>query len=150
VVREDWLAQVKEPILDPTRRIVDPHHHFFAQSTEFPHYNLNQLWADTETHRVEQTVYLQCWEAHKESGPEHLKVVGETEWVDGIAAEARKRPNAAQVAAMIGTGDLRVGVSKVTEMLEAHRAASKLFRGIRQIAAWDESDELMSMPDLSD
>src|SRR5262249_18320530 len=113
VVREDWLAQVQEPIIDPKRRIVDPHHHFFAQSTEFPHYNLHQLWADTETHNVEQTVYLQCWEAHRTHGPEHLKVVGETEWVDGIAAEARKRPKAAQVAAMIGTGDLRVGVDKV-------------------------------------
>ena len=27
-----WLAQVTEEIIDPTRRIIDPHHHFFVAS----------------------------------------------------------------------------------------------------------------------
>lgn len=149
VVREDWLAQVQEEIVDPGRRVVDPHHHFFATNEEFPRYGLDELWADTGTHRVEQTVYVQCWEGYREEGPEHLRVVGETEWVDRIAAQARRRPLAAQIGAIVGTADLRKG-ERVREVLDAHCAASKLFRGIRQIAAWDASDALWSAEGLVD
>lgn len=148
-VRQDWLDQVREEIIDPDRRIVDPHHHFFIQNPDFPHYELDDLWADTGTHRVERTVYLQCWEGYRTEGPEHLRVVGETEWVDAIAAEARTRPRAAQIAAIMATAELRLGAG-VREVLEAHRSASTLFRGIRQIAAWDASDTLMSMEGLTD
>jgi L-fuconolactonase len=146
-IRQNWLDKVTEDIVDPNRRIVDPHHHFFAESEHFPHYSLDDLWADTGTHKVEQTVYLQCWEGYRKSGPEELQAVGETEWVHSIAAEARKQPDAAQICAMIGTAELRLGAA-VRPVLEAHQAASPLFRGIRQPAAWDASEELMSMPDL--
>jgi predicted TIM-barrel fold metal-dependent hydrolase len=148
-VRQQWLARVREEIVDPTRRIVDPHHHFFVASADFPHYELADLRSDTSTHRVEQTVYLQCWEGYREEGPEHLKPVGETEWVDAIAAEARRQPASVQIGAIVGTAELRRG-ARVREVLEAHRAASPLFRGIRQIAAWDPSPELFSMPDVVD
>ncbi len=148
-VREEWLAQVSEPIIEPQRRIVDPHHHFFAVSEDFPHYDLDALWADTATHNVEQTVYLQCWEGYRDSGPEALRVVGETAWVDAIAARARTQPERAQIGAIIGTAELRAGAA-VREVLEAHVDTSPLFRGIRQAAAWDASEELMSMPGLED
>lgn len=149
VVRPEWLAQVREEVIEPTRRIVDPHHHFFAVNPDFPHYDLDKLHADTATHRVEQTVYLQCWEGYRADGPEHLRVVGETEWVHGIAMEARKRPGQAQIGAIMATADLRTGAA-VREVLEAHRAASPLFRGIRQIAAWDAYDGILSMEGLVD
>ena len=145
VVRKDWLAQVNEEILEPNRRIVDPHHHFFAVTTDYPLYDLNDLWADTATHNVEQTVYLQCWQGHRESGPEHLRPVGETAWVDGIAATARKDAKAAHIGAIMGTGELRLPEHQVRELLESHVAASKLFRGIRQIAAYDEYPEILTM-----
>ena len=148
-VREDWLAQVTEEILEPARRIVDPHHHFFAVNPEFPPYDLDKLWVDTATHHVEQTVYLQCWEGYRAIGPEELKPVGETEWVDGIAARARQQPQAAQIGAIIGTADLRLG-ARVRDVLDAHCAASTLFRGIRQIAAWDTSDTVQTMDGLAD
>ena len=99
VVREDWLAQSSEEAIEPTRRIVDPHHHFFAHAAEFPDYDLEQLWADTDTHKMAQTVYLQCWEGYRQDGPEDMKCVGETAWVDGIAARARQRPQGAQICA---------------------------------------------------
>ncbi len=147
-VREDWLAKVPEDIVDPARRIIDPHHHFFKQSPEFPYYDLASLRADTGGHGVSKTVFLQCGEGHREDGPEHLRPVGETEWVDGIAAAARKTPGAVQIGAIVGTCELRLGAA-VREVLEAHRAASPLFRGIRQIAAWDTSEQVFSMPDLT-
>lgn len=147
-VRESWLAQVQEEAIEPTRRLIDPHHHFFVASTEFPHYTLASLRADTAAHRVEQTVYLQCWEGHRPDGPEEMKPVGETDWVHGIAAEARQTPGATQIGAMIGTAELRG--PHIRKVLDAHVAASPLFRGIRQIAAWDASDALFTLPDLKD
>lgn len=146
-VREQWLAQVQEEILEPERRIVDPHHHFFVQSEDFPHYTLSDLWADTATHRVEQTVFLQCWEGYRETGPEQLMPVGETEWVESIANEAAKDPAAAQIGAIVGTANLCLGAA-VREVLEAHVQASERFRGIRLAAAFDDSDAIMSMPGL--
>ncbi len=148
-VRQGWLDQVKEKIVDPGRRIVDPHHHFFVQNPDFPHYELDDLWVDTDTHKVEKTVYLQCWEGYRTEGPEHLRVVGETEWVDAIAAEARTRPRAAQIGAIMSTAELQLGAN-VRAVLDAHTSASTLFRGIRQIAAWDAYDGLLSMEGLTD
>ncbi len=93
-IREDWLAQVEEPVLDPERIIVDPHHHFFAIRESFQKYDLAKLRADCAGHRVQQTVYLQCSEGYRETGPEALMPVGETEWVDAIAGRARQDPDA--------------------------------------------------------
>ena len=140
-VSPERLAQVEEEVLEPERVIVDPHHHFFVESPVFPHYELDDLWLDTATHRVSQTVYLQCGEGYRQGGPERFKPVGETEWVDGIAARARHRPGAAQIGAIVGTAELRLG-GAVREVLEAHCQASALFRGIRQIAAWDPDASL--------
>ena len=148
-VNQAWLAKVTEEIVDPKRRIVDPHHHFFVENPDFPHYTLDDLRADTAGHGVEQTVFLQCWEGHRKTGPEHMKPVGETEWVDGIAAAARRDPARVQIGAIMGTAELRGTEAEVRELLEAHVAASTLFRGIRQIAAWDTYPDIMSMAGVS-
>jgi predicted TIM-barrel fold metal-dependent hydrolase len=137
-VREEWLAQVTEAILEPDRVIVDPHHHFFAANNFFQHYDLARLRADTASHRVAQTVYLECGEGYRTTGPEALKPVGETESVADIAARAQQDPQATQLGAIVGTANLRLGAG-VREVLEAHVEASTLFRGIRQCAAWDGS-----------
>jgi len=141
VVREDWLAQSTEQAIDTSRRIIDPHHHFFVDSERFPDYDLDSLWADTATHKVEQTVYLQCWEGYRKDGPEDMKCVGETEGVAVIAERAKRQPQSAQIGAMMGETDLRN--PRARAVLEAHCAASSLFRGIRQIVAWDESSDVL-------
>jgi L-fuconolactonase len=148
-VRDSWLALVAEEVLEPERRIVDTHHHFFEAGEGFPFYDLSNFWADTETHSVEQTVYVQCWQGYRKTGPEEMMVVGETEWVDGIATQAAKGPERAQIGAIVGTAELRLG-AKVRPILEAHCKASKLFRGIRLIAAWDASEDIPSRPGLHD
>ncbi|MEM7467294.1 MAG: amidohydrolase family protein [Pseudomonadota bacterium] len=146
-VRKTWLDQVQEEIVDPDRRIVDPHHHFFVPGGAFPAYDLTALHADTGTHNVQKTVFMQCWEGYRASDPEHLQCVGETEWVDAISKEAAKTPDAAQVAGIIGTAELRAGAA-VREVLEAHQTASDLFRGIRLAAAWDPDENIMRMPTI--
>ena len=139
-IRQNVLDLVVEETLEPERPIVDPHHHFFDEVVGFPNYSLDDLWADTGTHNVEQTVFLQCGEHYRKTGPEHLAPVGETEWVAEIAARAKQGPaGAARVAAIVGTAQLVLG-DAVQEVLEAHLAASPLFRGIRDTAAWDDAE----------
>ncbi|MGE0486312.1 MAG: amidohydrolase [Gammaproteobacteria bacterium] len=148
-VRPSWLAQVEEEVLDPGRRIVDPHHHFFVPGGAFPAYDLADLWSDTDTHGIAKTVFLQCWEGYRTDGPEELRCLGETEWVASIAAEAAREPARAQIAGIVGSCEMRLGAA-VRPILEAHVAASPLFRGIRQAAAWDADEGLFSMPGMSD
>lgn len=148
-LREDWLAQVQEDILEPDQKIIDPHHHFFAPGGEFPAYALADLWRDTGGHGIQQTVFMQCWEGYRADGPDKLKPVGETEWVNSLAIEAQAEPARAQIGAIIGTANLCLGAN-VSEVLTAHQAASPLFRGIRLAAAWDTDEEIMDMPEISD
>ena len=80
-----WHALVTEPIIDPDRVIVDPHHHLwhFAFGSR---YLLEDLWADTGSgHNVAKTVYLECGSFYREDGPTHLRAVGETEAVREVA-----------------------------------------------------------------
>jgi predicted TIM-barrel fold metal-dependent hydrolase len=140
--RHDVLAMVQEEILEPERRIVDPHHHFFDGVEGFPSYSLDDFWSDTGTHNVEQTVFVECGEHYRKSGSRELAPVGETEWVDAIAGEAADGPKgAARVSAIVGTADPMLGES-VERVFEAHLAASPLFRGIRFAAAWAEGDDV--------
>ena len=146
-VRPEWLAQVSEAALEPARRVIDPHHHFFVPGGPFPAYDLPALHADTALHGVRKTVYLQCGEGYRRTGPDALRCVGETEWVTGIAAVAAQNPADTQIAGIVGTCELRAGAA-VRGVLEAHRAASPLFRGIRQLAAWDADPAVRSSAGL--
>lgn len=143
--RSEWLALVDEEIVEPERRIVDPHHHFFCEEAWFPTYTLADLQRDVSGHLVEQTVYVQCEEGYRSAGPEWLRCVGETESVAAIAAEAeRAAPTRPRIGAIVATADLERGEA-AREVLEAHVEASPLFRGIRLGAAYDPTDSAASM-----
>lgn len=145
--RPEWLALVQEEILDPARRIVDPHHHFFANAEPFFPYALADLRRDVSGHRVEQTVYVQCQEGYREEGPEALRCVGETESVARIAREAASAPGVRpRIGAIVATANLRLG-RRVREVLDAHAEASPLFRGIRDGAAFDPTGAAACMTD---
>lgn len=130
-----------EPVLDPDRAIVDPHHHLWPPRPDAP-YLLDDLDADTGSgHRIVATVFIECMTSFRTEGPEHLRCVGETEFVATIAAESRCRAGP-PVAAIVGAADLRLG-SRNDEVLSAHiEAGQGLFRGIRHAAAWDPSDAI--------
>src|SRR6185436_4301593 len=86
---ETWLAQVVEEIIEPERRIIDPHHHLWFGWGRFSDYLLADLWGDTESgHKIEKTVFIECGAGYRETGPDHLKPVGETEFVADIAAQS--------------------------------------------------------------
>jgi predicted TIM-barrel fold metal-dependent hydrolase len=78
---------------------------------------------------------------HRADGPEAMRPVGETEFVNGVAAmSASGGYGPTRVCAgIVGHADLTLG-DGVQEVLEAHlRAGGGRFRGIRHISAWDAS-----------
>lgn len=144
-VRDDWLARRREEILDPALPIVDPHHHLWERPGW--RYMLDDLLADLNSgHTVVATVFVQCRSMHRASGPVELRPVGETEFVNGVAAMSASGgygPTAI-CAGIVGHADLQLG-ARVQEVLAAHlRAGGGRFRGIRHITAWDPDPSLMN------
>ncbi len=139
--RNDWLARVNEDVLEPGRPIVDPHHHLWTYDPPGA-YLVDDLWADTGSgHNVEQTVFIQCGAEPRKDGPKEMRFVGETEFVVRQAAESEQGPsNATRIRGIVAFADLTLA-ARVDPVLEAHlEAGNGLVKGIRNGAAWDETD----------
>ena len=139
----EWYAAVQEDTVEPERRIIDTHHHLWENTSMWGRYVLDDLWADTESgHNIEKTVFIDCRSGYREDGPEHLRPVGETEFVAGVAAESAKRTGAATIAAIVSHANMRLGAA-VEEVLAAHEDAGQgLFRGIRHAGPSDSTGTL--------
>ncbi len=112
----EWLALTTEAPLEPELPICDPHHHLWDLQTArlVPRYLLDEILADTSAgHNIVSTVFIECGAMFKPDGPEALRPVGETEFVNGIAAmSASGIYGTTRVAAgIIGTADLRLGAA---------------------------------------
>jgi L-fuconolactonase len=129
-----------EDVLEPGLAICDPHHHLWDHPGR--RYLLDELLADTGSgHDVRSTVFVECLSMYRAQGPAALRPVGETEFVNGIAAmSASGRYGGTRAAAgIVSFADLTLGEA-AGDVLDAHRAASPRFRGIRHAAGWDASD----------
>ena len=146
-----------EEILEPALPIVDPHHHLWDWRSRLPHmpapshpfeailrqsprYLLDELLADSGSgHNVTATVYVECGSFYRADGPDAMKPVGETEFVNGVAAMAASRlyGDMRACAGIVGHADLALG-DAVAPVLDAHLAAGGgRFRGIRHMMAHD-------------
>jgi L-fuconolactonase len=153
-----------EPILEPELAIIDPHHHLwdwpeavFANAPVPQHgfetvtrramrYLLPEFLADLNSgHNLLGTVFVQCGAMHRAQGPEAFKPVGETEFVNGVAAMCASGiygPVRA-CAGIVGHVDLGAGAA-VREVLEAHlQAGGDRFRGIRHTASYDADSNVL-------
>ena len=141
---DEWLKQIQEEIIDPEREIVDAHHHLWP--TPEMHYDMENLLVDTGSgHNVVQTVFAECGAAYRSSGPEHLKCVGETEFVAGRAKQANDKKESTKIAGIVAHADLMH--KNLDEVLEAHEAAGKgLFKGIRHSGALEPKPETLRIP----
>jgi len=130
----------KEEILEPELPICDPHHHLW----DFPNsrYFLPELLADVQSgHNVQSTVFVECTSFYRASGPEEMRFIGETEFVNGVAAMAAsgRYGNVLACEGIVSRADLTIGEA-VGAVLDAHiRAGNGRFRGIRHAASWDAS-----------
>ncbi len=141
---EEWLNLVKEEIVEPEIRIIDPHHHLWDFPTST--YLVKELKEDTSSgHKVEKTIYMECGFGYYQEGPEHLKPVGETEIVKKYSDES-KDSEGAVISGIVSKADLRLGDS-LNEVLDAHSQASEgLFRGIRHAGASAEYPDQLTIP----
>lgn len=137
-----WLDQVVEETLEPELPICDPHHHLweFRMDRVAHRYLMDEILADLNAgHNIVSTVFIECAAMYKTDGPEAFRVVGETEFVNGIAAmSASGLYGDCKVAAgIVGSANLDLG-AKVGEVLDAHvQAGGGRFRGIRCQGNWD-------------
>jgi predicted TIM-barrel fold metal-dependent hydrolase len=142
----EWLALREEPILDPELPIVDPHHHLWDRGSR---YLIEEMLADISTgHDIRATVFLQCDSMYRADGDPAFAPVGETEFVNGIAAmSASGIYGPARICAgIVGFADLTLGAA-VEPVLAAHlRAAGDRFKGVRHCAVWDEDRTIRSTP----
>jgi predicted TIM-barrel fold metal-dependent hydrolase len=127
-----------EAAIEPELPLIDAHHHMWDRPPE--HYGLYELLEEFgQGHDVRASVFVECTAMFKADGPEALRPVGETEYVNGVAAmSASGNYGLSRVcAAIVGYADLRAGAA-VREVLEAHiRAGGGRFRGMRQQAQFD-------------
>ena len=140
LTQDAWLGQVREPIIDADRPICDPHHHLWDHDDN--PYLLHELLADmSDGHHVVSTVFMECGAMYRAEGPVAEAPLGETEFVNGIAAMSASGQYgpARACAGIVGFADLSLGVN-VGPILDAHMALSPRFRGIRHAAGWDASD----------
>ena len=122
-VRQDWLDRRKEQILEPDLPIIDPHHHLWDRSGW--RYLLDELLADTNSgHNILATVFVQARAMNRADGPSEMKPVGETEFVNGIAAMTASGiyGNIRACAGIVSHADLMLG-GAVEKVLEAHERA---------------------------
>lgn len=140
---EPWLNLTVEDPIDPDFPICDPHHHLWDLPND--RYLLDDLLQDINSgHKIVNTVFVECGAMYRNDGPEALKPVGETEFVQGVAYNqaSGQQSSTAVAAGIVSHADLTLG-DAVAPVLEAHMAASSdRFRGIRHINAWHVSDEI--------
>src|SRR5262245_4298962 len=84
-VRPAWLALHDEPVLEPERRIVDPHHHLWDRP-ENRYLFLDFLSDLSAGHDIVSTVFMECGAMYRKHGPEPERAVGEMEFAAGSAA----------------------------------------------------------------
>jgi L-fuconolactonase len=169
IIEADGAVREVEQALEPDLPIVDPHHHLWAvsravragrsladpdltgferQNIRRTRYLLDDLLADMAgDHNIRSTVFVQCHAMNNIDVDADMAPVGETEFVNGIAAmSASGLFGPARIAAgIVGFAELRLG-ARVREVLEAHiRAGNGRFRGVRHMTAWDEDRSILGM-----
>jgi L-fuconolactonase len=142
-VRPEWLDQRREEIIEPALPIVDPHHHLWDRPGN--RYLFPDLLEDVGSgHNIIATCFEECREMYRADGPQEMKSLGETEFVNGVAAMSAsgKYGPARCCAGIIGNVDLRIG-SRAKGVLEQHLAVSGgRFKGIRNGATWHDDPDL--------
>lgn len=150
-IRPDWLATSAEPAIDPQLPVIDSHHHLYDRPGI--RYLLQEYLEDISSgHNVVGSVFIQARAMTREDGPEALRGLGETEFVNGIAAMSASGiyGKARVCAGIAGGADLTLG-DDVRPILERHIAAAGgwrneagRFRGIRHTLTWDADPSLMN------
>ncbi|MEO0698733.1 MAG: amidohydrolase family protein [Pseudomonadota bacterium] len=159
-------SPTSEAVLEPDLPIIDPHHHLWdlrAMMPMFPeprhrfietlvdaaHYTFDQLLGDVSTgHKVIATVFMECGAFYNAAYGDANKVVGEVEFVNGVAAQSASGlyGDLRLCAGIVGHANLLQGAA-AGEALDALKAAAPArFKGIRHQGAWDADPDVLGPP----
>ncbi len=147
--REEWLKKVHEEALEPRLPICDPHHHLWDGPGNRGTYLADDFLRDVADsgHRVEKTVFVECGMGYRKEGPEEMRPVGETQFVESITAKPFLcgERNVRLASGIVGFVDLTLGAA-AAPVLEAHMEAGKgRLRGVRQSCTWDPDPSIISL-----
>jgi len=132
---DDWLNLSKEAPLDAHTPIFDPHHHLWDRGGHT--YLPDQFNADAKGHALLATVYVECRSRYWTHGPEHLRPVGEIQYVAELVTDRTGPTHTSLCAGIVGFADLSLG-DDVEAVLQAHEETGQgRFKGIRYATAWD-------------
>ncbi|MBW6416662.1 amidohydrolase [Celeribacter sp. PS-C1] len=139
-VREDWLALVREEVIDPAQPIFDCHHHLWDRPEG--RYRSEELAADIgDGHDLRASLYVQCRTGYYENGPEALRPVGE---VRTILDWGRAQPQFP--VGLVAFADLQLGAD-VRPVLDALIGTGEgRVKGIRNTTAWHADPAVRSNP----
>jgi len=139
-IREDWLALRQEEAIEPDIPIIDAHHHLWDRSGQ--RYLFDDFLRDAGGgHDIRASVHVQCRSMYRVEGDPLLHSVGETEFVNGVAARSASGiyGEMRACAAIVGFADPMLG-DALAPVLEAHIAAAPdRFRGVRATVAAHDS-----------
>lgn len=145
LAQNTWFAKRSpEETLDPELEICDAHHHLWHHPGN--RYLDDEYLADVRSgHRIVSSVYVECVSNYRVEGPEHLRPLGEIEFVEQqaqeLAARASENGTIRLCAGIVGFADLGLG-ERIAEVLDAQLAISDRFCGIRHATAWDASPQI--------
>lgn len=140
---------LEEQAIEPERPIIDPHLHLWEILPAPGAMQLPQRFLLPELlqmigasgHNITHTVFVECHAMYRQDGPTALQPIGETEFVNGVAAmSASGSYGPCRVAhRIVGSADLLLGAA-VAPVIEAHLAtAGERFRGVRFNTAFSEA-----------
>ena len=136
-------AASSEEVLEPDLPIVDAHMHFRDRPGH--RYLFDEFLQDFPSgHNVRATVAIECGDMYRIDGQQEFASVGETEFLNGLAAmfASGKYGAIRPCAAIVGYADLRLG-QRVQPVLDALAiAGGGRLRGLRNPVAWDASEAL--------
>ncbi|MBU6499101.1 MAG: amidohydrolase family protein [Rhodospirillales bacterium] len=149
-----WLSKVREEVAEPDLPIVDAHHHVWDRPGF--RYMFEELQADFSAgHRIIGSVFVEASSRQKTGlgtmyradGPEALRSLGESEFVNGLAAMARSGLYGPEgtCAGIVAYVDLRLA-EEAQPVLTRHHALPRV-RGVRNMTAWD-ADPAVANRDL--
>jgi predicted TIM-barrel fold metal-dependent hydrolase len=132
----------REEILEPDLPIVDAHQHLWTRGGA--RYLIEEFLAEAGSgHNIRASVFVECGSFYRKGSSALMAPLGEVEFANGIAAMAASGAygDTLVAAGIVGSADLRAGAD-VGQLLDAQKAASGRFRGIRFITKWDPDEEL--------
>lgn len=145
-IRPEWLELVQEDLLVPGIPVIDAHHHFWNRPGN--RYLAEQFAQDLQSvPQIAGSVFVQCRSGYWANGPEHLRPVGEVEYVREVSSKLTELSDGKrEVLAIVAGADLRRG-SGVASVLDAmEEAGGGLLRGIRNQTAWHADPDVVSSP----